>query len=378
MYIENSYEIYNKELEFLRIISISDIHFGKLDPEKEYNILKEQFLSKISSLDFDILCIAGDLFNHKELANSDTVKYAHLFILKCIDICKKNGSTFIILHGTYEHDANQLKLFHGLITESNCDVRIVENIKFEYVKGFKILCIPEEYGKGANYYLEFLNQSYDICFMHGTYVGSIHGKDKVDLDSRREPTFDMECFKNCRGPILSGHVHTAKCFNKHFYYHGSPIRSQFGEEDEKGFYCCIYNKYNRYYYIHFEEIISDSYNTIYIDNIIDHDIEMIVEYLASIDADYIRVKTSKNHKNLILLKEYYKDNPNVKIDSTFSNVKKNLTDNNISKGLESEYGFIFDKSLNSYDILAKYINKHENENINISGDDIKNILDKLI
>lgn len=373
-------EFNSEEGEFRKIVSIADIHFGKLDPKLEYDILNDQVLNRIDGLPFDIFLIAGDLFNHKELSNSEVVKYSHLFINRCIDICAANGATLVLLHGTYEHDANQLKMFYGLSKYSNCDIRIINHAKFEYIKGLKILCIPEEYGMGEEYYKSLLRERYDLCFAHATYVGSIHGKNKVDLNSRREPVFDMNCFKNSRGPILSGHVHTAKCFNKHFYYHGSPIRSQFGEEEAKGFYCTLYNKVSRMYYVHFEEIISHTYNTYDIDDIIEKDIKDIIKHIEdNCKGDYVRLVTTKNNSNITLLKEYIKSHDNIKIQQSNSVLKNNLTNNNVSKSLESEFDFIFSKELNSYDIMARYINKNEKElNKKLTGDDIKNILDKLV
>ena len=44
---------------------IADIHFGSIDPGKQYNILNEQFLQRIAQIDFDILSIDGDIFDKK-------------------------------------------------------------------------------------------------------------------------------------------------------------------------------------------------------------------------------------------------------------------------------------------------------------------------
>lgn len=373
-YSPNLFSHKNKN-DFFKAVSISDIHFGKLDPEKEYNILNEQFLKKNENINFDVLCIAGDLFHKKELANSDTIKYATLFVMKCEEICLSKNATLIIIDGTYEHDSNQLKIFHPLKIQSNCDIRIVEDISFEYVKGYKILCIPEKYGMGEKYYNDYLDQHYDLCFAHATYVGSIHGKNERNLNSRRDPVFNINDFDTCSGPILSGHVHTPKCYGKHFYYHGSPIRSQFGEEHEKGFYYTITNKYTRMYYVHFEKIISDEYNTYYIDDYIDN-LEDCYKYIETLKGDYIRLLCKKNSPNINLLKDFYKDNKKIKIESSYT-YERNLTDNDESKNIYDEYSFIFNKDLNEYDILAMYINKNENENV-ITGDEIKNVLNKLM
>lgn len=374
----DSYKAYisrhKKRDDFFKSVSISDIHFGKLNPEDEYNILNEQFINRLKNVNFDVMCIAGDLFHKKELANSDTIKYATLFIMKCEKLCIEKDATLIILDGTYEHDSNQLKLFHPLKIHSECDIRIVEDISFQYVKGYKILCIPEKYGMGEQYYNDFLNNYYDLCFAHATYVGSIHGKNEKNLDSRREPVFDIDDFDTCYGPILSGHVHTARCYDKHFYYHGSPIRSQFGEESDKGFYYALVNRYTQMYYVHFEKINSYEYNTYNIDKYIDN-LESCYKYIENLEGDYIRLICKKNSPNINLLKDYYKDNKKIKIESNYKYNSNEIESS--SDIIEDEFSFIFNKDLSEYDILAMYINKNENENV-ITGNDIKNVLNKLI
>ena len=55
---------------------IADIHFGAMDPETQYKILMEQFITPIIPLDLDIVAIAGDLFDHKAMANSELIMYA--------------------------------------------------------------------------------------------------------------------------------------------------------------------------------------------------------------------------------------------------------------------------------------------------------------
>ena len=62
-------------------VHIADIHFGAMDPLKEYQILYEQFISKISSLPrTDIIAINGDIFDKKMMANSPAIYYAIRFV----------------------------------------------------------------------------------------------------------------------------------------------------------------------------------------------------------------------------------------------------------------------------------------------------------
>lgn len=128
--------------------NIADIHFSikNIIPQMQLSILDEQFLSKIESLPkLDLVTILGDLYDHKVLTTSDAALYASIFIGKLVDICRKKNATLIIIQGTLHHDANQLKLYYHYMEEKDIDVRIVTRIQFEYVKGAKILCIPELY-----------------------------------------------------------------------------------------------------------------------------------------------------------------------------------------------------------------------------------------
>ena len=146
------------------------------------------------------------------------------------------GATLVLISGTESHDAGQLSLFYNMRDLfSNLDIRIIEKTQFIETHGLKILCIPEEYGKGTAYYEMFLKQTYDAVFMHGTLVGGIPGATKEDLNAKREPVFSIDSFSGCKGPIISGHVHTAMCLQQHMYYLSSPIRYRFGEEAEKGY-----------------------------------------------------------------------------------------------------------------------------------------------
>lgn len=349
----------------LKEIHISDIHFGVIDPKMHYSILEEQFISKIEYINFDILSINGDLFEHKYMSNSDVVMYAVKFIDRLVNICRNNNATFILIHGTMFHDANQLKLFYHYLTDPSIDIRIVEDVKFEYVKGAKILCIPELYNKGDDYYNEFLINSgeYDSIFMHGTFKGSVFGANKEDLNTAKSPVFSIENFKLCRGPMIAGHVHRPGCFSTYFYYCGSPIRYKFGEEEDKGFIILLHNLDTHEHYVHFETIESFRYDTINLDHMIMYDPKDIIAHLKQLQAsgiDNIKVEFSlDNEENLNIIKNYYKNNSNIKINT--ENKIKTETIKNTEEVLEKykEYNYILDPKLSEYDILVRYINDNK-------------------
>lgn len=347
-------------------VHISDIHFGVIDPLYQYNILKDQFLNKIINIDFDLVSINGDLFDHKFMSNSDAVMYACLFINDLVELCKIKNATLILLHGTSSHDSNQLKLFYHYLQDSSIDIRIVEDIKFEYVKGAKILCIPELYGKDIEYYDKYLNSCiYDSVFMHGMIKGAVIQNDSTS-ESYKAYTFDINDFQYCSGPIISGHVHVPNCFNKHFYYTGSPIYDRFGEEQQKGFLIVLHNLETHNYYVQLEPIYSKKYITINLNHLLKEDPKRIIDFIEQEqlkeDIGYIRIEFDKNDftdlelSNLEIIKKYYKSDSAIKIKHENHRNKQILKANEEILEKYKEYDYILDKSLDEHDILCRYIN----------------------
>lgn len=367
-------------------IHLADIHFGALDPKYQYDILEEQCFKRIENMYFDILSINGDLFEHKYMTNSDVVMYAVMTIDRIVQICRNKGATFVLLHGTAFHDANQLKLFYKYLKDPTIDIRIVEEVKFEYIKGAKILCIPELYGKGQDYYNNFLfmNGEYDSVFMHGVIKGAIYQAESQEsgTHSDKAPTFTIDDFGLCKGPIISGHVHTAGCFNSYFYYCGSPYRWKFGEEEDKGFLVVLHNLDTNQHHVQLEPIKSFRYNTINLDHMLLGDPSKVLEYISSLQdngIDYIRIEfgeqtNDKAIANIELVKQSYKTNSRVKIKSNNSKSKQQSKINDEALEKYKEYDYIIDKSLSEYDILTRYINQNEGYTY-ITVDELKSIIE---
>lgn len=360
----------------LSMVHLCDLHFGAIDPKTEFDILEEQILRPIEKLPIlDIISINGDLFHRKYMSNTDPILYASLFMSRIRSIAIKKNATVILIAGTREHDAGQLQLFYHYLDDPEFDIRIVETIQFEYVKGSKILCIPELYGVEENIYKKFLWDSgeYDMCFMHGTIKGAIYGD-----NAGQSRLFSIEDFGNCLGPIISGHVHVAGCFNNYFYYGGSPIRWKFGEEQEKGFLIVLYDLDKRYHYTHLVPVYSFRYDTINIDDIMTNDPKDVIQYINDLqekdNIDYIRITLSEEFPsdNIELLKSYYQNNGKIKLKLTKS--KQQIAKESMDNKLYEEYSYIFDKNLSPYEILAKYINDQENS-VLVSADVIKDLVE---
>ena len=357
---------------YLTMIHIADIHFGSVDPIAVHNILETQFLQPISRLTFDILAIDGDLFDRRFSANHPAISAAIDFVGKCAMMCKIRNATLVLLSGTESHDAGQLSLFYNLQSTTGCDVKIIEQTQFIETYGMKILCIPEEYGKGSEYYRQFLNQVYDLCFMHGTLVGGIPGATEENLDSKREPIFSIHSFDGCKGPIIAGHVHTAMCLQKDMYYLSSPIRWRFGEEQDKGFAIVLLDRNTYRYSYNFIPIQSFRYDTISIEDLTSNDPNEIINQLNMMIAngiDHVRLncKGLKDYQVAVLSK-YVREhsNSNIKLFNTSIGMSSNgeIISNEPSQeevNKLNDLKFLMDDRIDSITKFVMYLNYNKGD-----------------
>lgn len=366
MLINPMVRIDQTEKEILIEVHIADLHFGNnsVDPSTEFQIMDEQFLNPISTVPFDALYIDGDIYDHKVMTNSDTTMYVTMFVDKCVNICRSKGATLVIILGTNSHDADQLKIFYHYLTDPSVDVRIIEQARFENIKGKRVLCLPEEYNKGREYYEKFFYHSgwYDSVAMHGTLVGSVYGADMEDLDGERA-VFDINNFCYCKGPIISGHVHTPMCLKGYMYMVGNPVRYKFGEEEAKGYTILIHNIKTREFYTSFQEITSFRYDTINLDYMAMEDPKIIIDHIKSLQNQgihNIRVEFTVDSSSIDIIKNYFRTNTSIKIKD---DREKRSVNNSISVNSEEEYPeefeqfkFLLDPQLTEYQKLARFIN----------------------
>lgn len=366
-------------------VHISDIHFGIIDPKTEYDILYDQFVKKIVGLPLDCISIDGDLFDRLYTSNTDAILYANLFVSDLIKICKQNKldgihTVLIIILGTKNHDADQLKLFYPYLDDPGLDIRIVEKIQFEWINGCRVLCIPELYNVSEKEYNKVLFESgsYDMVFMHGSIEGSVY-----DNKLGQARMFSPYDFSFCSGPVIAGHIHTGPALHGFCYYNGSPIRWNFGEEEPKGFQIVLYDMDTKYYYIHKEIIHSFKYNTISITDMMKKDPKDIIKYISDLrdkeGIDYIRLQCTPSQDiqdTLEILKEYYRLDKTVKfkIDKEKSIDMRSIDEQ--SSSLYDKYSYFFNRSMSPYDILARYINESQSEVI-VTADQIINALKEV-
>lgn len=362
-------------------IHTADIHFGAMDPKIQYDILMEQMINKLRMIHFDAFFINGDLFHHKFMSNSDVIMYALLFVDEIVKLCIQNNATLVLLHGTFSHDADQLKLFYRYIN-SGVDIRIVENMQFQDIKGTTVLCIPEEYGKGREYYEQALyyTQEYDMAVLHGNIKGAIYGLDKADLDTVKNPVFDINSFARCNGPILCGHVHVQGCYQNHIYYSGSPLRWKFGEEQEKGFLVCLYDKYTHQYTVDFQPIKSFRYDTINLDNMIDMDPKTIITHICNLKMngiDFLKVRFKNATTSTDAVKQYFSTIQDIKIDVQDSGFMETVRENQKNNDQFAQYDYLLDNNLSEYEIFTRFVNQSKGEEF-ITTDELIKILSEAI
>lgn len=350
----------NSRRGFLIESHIADLHFTAFDPKKQYEILEEQYLQRMEALPrLDVVSIDGDIFDHKIMSNSDGAMYASLFVDRLVNICRNKNAVLVIIHGTYQHDADQLKLFYHYMNDPTVDVRIVTTIQFEYIKGAKILCIPELYGVPEEVYRNFLFYSgiYDGVYMHGTIKGAIYGD---NVGNGR--LFTIEDFCKCRGPIISGHVHKSGCFNGYFYYTGTPYRYKHGEEEDKGYFIVIRDLDEGYHYVSFQTVESFRYITLDFDTLISTDPKVVIDYINRIKEEQhidnlkIRYHVDVDGAIKTVINNYYRNNATVTVE--FDNVLQQAEQQMIDAQNE-EYSFILNSKYTDEEKFVMYCNAKE-------------------
>lgn len=364
---------------YLIEVLIADLHFAAFDPYTQYDILEHQFLNEIEQLPrIDIISILGDTFDHKLMANSDGIMMAIKFVDRLVNIARDKNATLLILAGTLSHDSNQLKLFYHYVADPTVDVRIVTTIQFEMVKGAKILCIPELYGIEEEVYRQYLfgNGYYDSAYMHGTFEGSVYGN---NVGNGR--LFDIHDFSFCKGPIVSGHVHKAGCFDGYFYYCGCPYRWKFGEEEDKGFLIMLHDLNTGAHYTHFNKIESFRYDTITLDQLVNNDVKSTIDYINNLKytrgIDFIKVKfkTPITGTNKTIINNYYRNNQQTFVE--FMDAGELEAEKVREQVRNSEYDFLLDDKLSTMEKFVMYVN-HKQQSQFITVDQLRELLEENV
>ena len=344
-------------------VHIADLHFAAFNPREQYEILHKQFIEKIALYPrIDIISIDGDTFERKLMGNSDGICYASIFLDELVNIARMKNATLLLIHGTYSHDADQLKIFLHYMEDKSVDVRIINQIQFENIKGARILCIPELYGVEESYYNYILHQSgwYDECYLHGTFEGSVY-KDQTNTFGR---LFTFRDFNMCTGLMVAGHIHKPGCFQKYFYYCGNPYRWKFGEEEAKGFLVVMHDLDTGFHDVHFEEIDSAKYITVELDQIISRDPREVIDYINNLKAtqgiDYLKIKFKYpvDGPDKVIINNYYRTNGSTNVE--FLNLVEEQQAKASSSGdMDKDLLFLIDDKAPAINKYVAYVNMQE-------------------
>jgi DNA repair exonuclease SbcCD nuclease subunit len=325
----------------------------------------------------DIIAVDGDIFDRKVMSNSDVAMYATKFISNLVWLAEQKNATLVLLSGTYSHDYDQLKLFYHYLDSSRVDVRIITSIQFEMIKGARVLCIPELYGLDESVYRKFFFESgyYDAAFVHGTFEGSVYGNNVSQGRLLTPRDFIM-----CKGFAISGHVHKRGCFSGFYYYCGCPYRWKFNEEEDKGYLLLAHDLDTQLHYIQFVPIKSDTYITIYLDELISEDPQMIINYIDNEKntkgIDYIKVRIrypiSGSNKNII--NQYYRNSDNTFVEFLD---KEEIKKEKLKQETTDSYNYLLDDSISDLERFCRYVNDNQNE-LFITVDKLKKVLSDSI
>lgn len=362
-------------------VHIADLHFAAFSPSEQYKILHEQFINKIKTYPkIDCISVDGDIFDRKLMANSDGIYFASIFIDELVNIAREKNATLLLIHGTYSHDADQLKLFYHYMQDESVDVRIINNIQFENIKNARVLCIPELYGISEEFYYNILHCSgwYDSAFIHGTFENSVYNN-TVNVNGK---LFTLQDFNMCTGLMIGGHIHKPGCFQKYFYYCGTPYRYKFGEEEDKGYLVVVQDLDTCYHYTHFECIDSAKYITVDLDNIISSDPKEVINYIDNLKAtrgiDYLKIKFKYpvEGSNKVIINNYYRNNNSTSVE--FMDIMEEQKAKAEASGeIESDLAFLLDDKMDDLEKFVKYVNIQEGSEF-ITVEKLKSILEEQI
>ena len=372
---------------------ISDIHFDALNSKKLYDELNKYFLNKIRKYEkneLDLVVLAGDFYDHKVSLNSEASKFSIEFLNKLVNLARIKNFSIRILKGTKNHDLDQLNNFLYLQEKKSIDLRIINTVTSETFKDVDILYLPEQYMEDKKeFYKNFFNKKYDLCFFHGTFkhvefVSNLVTSERPISDA---PIFSIKEFQNMiKGPVIGGHIHIASNYKNKIFYTGSFSRWKFGEEKNKGFRTFEYDEATGEYVVKFvTNKDADLYITKNIENLVDvNDIENLNKQIEKIKT-FKKERNIKNLRivigdqsidpsNLDIMKQYFSENEDNNIKLSLN--KKVHRQKNDNDELEKKYSFLFNNKYDMDKIISKYLETHDNITLNeeiikeiISSDD---------
>ena len=366
---------------------IADIHFGAVPAKQLYYELQEEFIKFIKDRYLDMIVIAGDFYHTVTSLNSSTALWSIQFMNDLVETCVENGIRFIrIIEGTMSHDNYQINNFSIFESREDIDFRVITSVCEECVCGLKILYIPEEYKEDPKAYYKpfFANHKnyYDFIFGHGMFKETSFVTDDGENIITKAPILDSKLIGSiCMGPIFFGHIHTPTVIRKHIYYVGSFSRWVYGQEEDKGFYLCVYDTQSKMYAVEFivnkearrydtMKVLLDKFNK---------SPEDLIQYAKQLKVDNLRIQLiiesgERDYSyDISFLKEYYSGKQGYKLEviDKREKLRQEQTEAKVNQ-LLTDYNFLFDNAIPVEVKIRKFIKrKYEKD---VSDELIRNLL----
>ena len=373
----------NEKKKIIRGVSISDVHWGAMKPEKLNEELEEFFISTIENMPkLDYIIFNGDFYDKKLSLNEISTKYSLKFMDKVVKIATSKKASIRVVRGTLNHDFYQLDNFKYLELDPTVDFKVINVPTVEKKKGASVLFIPEEYMEDkSEHYSEIFKGNYDMVFLHGIFDHTAFKNQKQESERpiKNSPIFSYDDFKDIvKGFVMCGHIHTKSKYKDLIYYSGSFSRWVFGEEKDKGFYKFSYDVNTSEKKISF--IVNEkapTYKTMDLTQIFQDeklDLEGKIQKIEKLKKkyDYLRVFIDKDSidetANMKLIKKYFSESTDLKIsiDETIDAVKEQEEEK------DDQFSFIFDRHYSFETIVQKFI--EIKNGIKIPDDKLKDIL----
>lgn len=298
----------------IRILELSDIHLGhhSTDTLQVIDSLNRFISDKPSMAEYDMIIIAGDLYDRLLHLSSPDIGPIFRWIYSLLLICKKYDIVLRILEGTPSHDNKQAKWIIDMNEESDigCDVKYVDILSIEYISRFDIyvLYIPDEWNPDCSTTLNEVRNLMMSMGLDKVDFAVMHGQFDYQVPSHlltRIPWHDSSAYLELvKYLIFIGHVHTHSTHER-IIASGSTDRLRHGEEHEKGAIDALVHDNGEFSFTFLVNDNAKIYKTIDVSEMsVDDAITYINDRVSELpDESYVRVKTSNDSAMLEALKE---------------------------------------------------------------------------
>lgn len=303
----------------LKILEFSDIHLGHPNTTTLHILenLNKTFTNSPSFGEFDIVFIAGDVFDRLLNLHDPNVAAILFWINKFLRICKKYDVMVKVLEGTPSHDWKQSRYFviENEKNAINADVEYIETLSIRHIDkfGIDVLYVPDEW-----------NPECDDTWKEVQGLLTEQGLDQVDF-SIMHGAFDYQLPSHIPSPthiperylgitkylVFIGHIHK-HTVNDRIVSAGSFDRLSHGEEEPKGHVEVIVRKDKTYEIVFVPNEGAKVHKTINCSELeLTKAIRFIERKIKSLpEGSFVRIQADKTNSilaNLNLLRDKFPD-----------------------------------------------------------------------